>query len=41
MTNKAVSKWETGGGLPDIAILPTLASVLGVSIGVGAFDVVG
>ena len=31
VTNKAVSKWETGGGLPDIAILPTIASVLGVS----------
>jgi len=32
VTNKAVSKWETGGGLPDIAMLPTLASVLGVSV---------
>jgi len=31
VTNKAVSKWETGSGLPDIAILPTLASVLGVT----------
>jgi len=31
VTNKAVSKWETGVGLPDIAILPTLASVLGVT----------
>ena len=32
VTYKAVSKWETGAGLPDIAMLPTLASVLGVSI---------
>ena len=32
VTNKAVSKWETGGGLPDISILPALASVLGVSV---------
>jgi len=32
VTNKAISKWETGRGLPDTAILPTLASVLGVSI---------
>ena len=32
VTNKAVSKWETGAGLPDIAMLPALASVLNVSI---------
>ena len=32
VSNKAVSKWETGAGLPDIAILPTLATVLGVSV---------
>ncbi len=32
VTDKAVSKWETGGGLPDIAILPALASALDVSI---------
>jgi transcriptional regulator with XRE-family HTH domain len=32
VTNKAVSKWETGAGLPDIAILPILASELGVSL---------
>lgn len=32
VTNKAISKWETGRGLPDTAILPILASVLGVSI---------
>lgn len=28
---KAVSKWECGGGAPDIALLPALAEVLGVS----------
>jgi len=32
VTYKAVSKWETGAGLPDIAILPTLASALNVSV---------
>ena len=32
VTNKAISKWETGRGLPDTAMLPLLASVLGVSI---------
>jgi transcriptional regulator with XRE-family HTH domain len=32
VTNKAISKWETGNGLPNVTILPTLASVLGVSI---------
>ena len=26
VTYKAVSKWETGAGLPDIAMLPALAS---------------
>jgi len=32
VTYKAVSKWETGAGLPDIAMLPALASALNVSI---------
>lgn len=32
LTNKAVSKWETGEGLPDVASLPPLAAALGVSI---------
>ena len=32
VTNKAVSKWETGEGYPDITILPTLASALETSI---------
>ena len=32
VTFKAVSKWETGAGLPDIAMLPALASALNVSV---------
>ena len=32
VTNKAVSKWETAEGLPDISILPALAEVLGTSV---------
>lgn len=32
VTNKAVSKWERGLGLPDITALPELAAALGVSV---------
>jgi transcriptional regulator with XRE-family HTH domain len=32
VTNKAVSKWETGEGYPEITILPVLAEILGVTI---------
>jgi transcriptional regulator with XRE-family HTH domain len=32
VTNKAISKWESGIGMPDIAILPSLASALGVTV---------
>lgn len=32
VTNRAVSKWETGQGLPDIAVLPDLATALGVTV---------
>jgi len=32
VTDKAVSKWETGAGLPDISMLPALASALNVSV---------
>lgn len=32
ITNKAVSKWETGNGLPDITLLTELASILDVSV---------
>ena len=31
VTNKAVSKWECGDGLPDISLLPALAGELGVT----------
>ena len=31
ISNRTVSKWETGDGLPDISILPELACELGVS----------
>lgn len=30
--NKAVSKWETGKGMPDISLLQPLAAALGVSL---------
>lgn len=33
VTDKAVSKWETGRGLPDISILQPLAGILGVTVG--------
>lgn len=32
VTNKAVSKWETGKGFPDIQLLEPLAEALGVSV---------
>lgn len=32
VSNKAISKWETGRGYPDIALIEPLAKVLGVSI---------
>ena len=32
VTNRAVSKWETGQGLPDIALLPALAAALGITV---------
>ena len=32
ISDKTVSKWETGRGLPDIAILPELAQALQVSV---------
>ena len=31
ISSQAVSKWETGSTMPDIAVLPKLAEVLGVS----------
>ena len=32
VSDKAVSKWETGRGLPDITLLEPLAATLGVSV---------
>lgn len=32
MTHKAVSKWETAKGLPDITLIEPLAKALGVSV---------
>ena len=32
VSNKAVSKWESGQGYPDISLLPTIAEFFGVSI---------
>ena len=32
VTNKAVSKWETGGGMPDISVLQKLSRILEVSV---------
>jgi len=32
VTDKAISRWETGKGFPDVSILKKLSEVLGVSI---------
>ena len=32
VTDKAVSRWETGKGYPDISLLPALAEALGCTI---------
>lgn len=32
VTDKAVSRWETGKGYPDVSLLPVLSSELGVTI---------
>ncbi len=32
VTAKAVSKWETGAGLPDVALLEPLSAALGLSV---------
>ena len=31
VTNKAVPKWETGAGLPDVSVMAPLARELGVT----------
>ena len=33
LSDKTVSKWETGKGIPDVSLLEPLAKVLGVSVG--------
>lgn len=33
VTDKAVSKWETGRGIPDVSILQPLANIFGVTVG--------
>lgn len=33
VTDKAVSKWETGRGLPDITLIEPIADALGLSVG--------
>ena len=33
VSDKAVSKWETGRGLPDITLLEPIAEALGISVG--------
>jgi transcriptional regulator with XRE-family HTH domain len=32
VSNKTISKWETGGGFPDVTFFPELAKIFGVSI---------
>ena len=32
VTAQAVSKWESGSGMPDIALLPEISAVFGISI---------
>ena len=32
VSNRTVSKWETGGGYPDVTFFPELAKIFGVSI---------
>ena len=32
LSNKTISKWESGAGSPDIANLPVLADALGVTV---------
>lgn len=32
VSDKAVSRWESGKGYPEVTILPKLASALGVSV---------
>lgn len=32
LTDRAVSKWETGKGMPDASIMPDLCGLLGINV---------
>ena len=32
ITNKAVSKWETGRSMPDLSLFPQLCNLLGITL---------
>ena len=32
ISNRTVSKWETGDGLPDIATVPQIAQFFGITV---------
>lgn len=32
LSNKTISKWESGGGFPDVTVLPALAELYGVTV---------
>lgn len=32
VSDKTVSKWETGGGCPDVSLLPALSAALGIGV---------
>ena len=32
ITNRAVSKWETGKSMPDVSLMPDLCSILGITV---------
>ena len=32
VSDKAVSKWETGRGLPDVLLMPPLCAALGITV---------
>ena len=32
ISNRTVSKWENGDGLPDISLLPSIAKTFGITV---------
>lgn len=34
ITNRAVSKWETGKSMPDVSLMLDLCSILGITVNV-------